>query len=351
MNSPTEISIPTRFTKMMGLRLPIIMAPMFLVSNQEMMLAGMRSGIMATFPTLNFRDEKELASVLDACNSFLLSLENKGSYGVNLIVQKTNPYYKKHLDLCVNKKVPFYITSLGNPAEVIEAAHSYGGKVFCDITNLKHAEKVAKMGCDGLIAVGQGAGGHAGPNSQMVMLPALRKEFPEQVLIAAGGIATGQGLASTLVLGADGVSAGTRFIATEEATVNKEYKDAIVEYGMDDIVMTDKISGTPCAVINTPYVQKVGTKQNSFERWLNKNRKTKKWFKTLVQVRGMKRLEQAALGATYKTMWCAGQTVQLIDSVQPTSEIVNQFATEYKEAIGALPGTEIQSTPESIKAK
>jgi nitronate monooxygenase len=185
--------------------------------------------------------------------------------------------------------------------------------------------------------VGQGAGGHAGPLSLQVLVPALRREFPHVQVAAAGGVATGAGLLSTLALGADAASVGTLFIASTEATVAPEYKQAILDYGMEDIVLTDRISGTPCNVINTPYVQQSGTQQNWFERWLNRNRRTKKWFKTLVQIRGMKALEKAAFSATYKTMWCAGQTVELIDEIRPISVIVDRLAAEYAEAYSALP--------------
>ena len=131
---------------------PIIMAPMFLVSNMEMMKAGIRAGIMATFPTLNYRKEGELENVLDELNAY--SKNYKGSYGVNIIVQKSNPLSIKHTKICLEKKVPFFITSLGNPKEVIDGAHQYGGKVFCDVTNIPHAKKCSDVNCDGFIAVG-----------------------------------------------------------------------------------------------------------------------------------------------------------------------------------------------------
>src|SRR5205085_6516668 len=137
----------------------------------------------------------------------------------------------------------------------------YGAKVFCDITNLIHAKKCFGLGCDGFIAVGQGAGGHAGPYPLQVLIPALKKEFPDKIIIAAGGIASGNGILSVLALGADGVSIGTRFIASTEAKVNDAYKNAIVNSGMEDIVMTEKLSGTPCTIINTDQAKKMGYKQ------------------------------------------------------------------------------------------
>ncbi|MCK7559965.1 nitronate monooxygenase [Chitinophaga sedimenti] len=167
--------------------------------------------------------------------------------------------------------MPLYITSLGNPKPVIDAARTYGATVLCDVTNLVHAQKAADMGCDGFIAVSSGAGGHAGPYPMHVLVPMLQRAFPDKMVIAAGGIATGQQMASAMVLGAAGVSIGTRFIASTEATVSNEYKNAIVDYGMEDIVLTERISGTPCNIINTPVAQKMGYKQNWFERYLSKN--------------------------------------------------------------------------------
>lgn len=314
---------------------PIVMAPMFLVSNVEMMKAGMRAGIMATFPSLNFRKEGELEKVLDDLNAYNKE-RSSGNYGVNIIVQKSNPLSAKHVKICLAKQVPFFITSLGNPKEVIEGAHAYGGKVFCDVTNLTHAKKCHDLGCDGFIAVGQGAGGHAGPNPLQVLIPALREQFPDTPVMAAGGIATGAGLLSVQVLGAIGASVGTRFIASTEAGVNTAYKEAIVDSGMDDIVMTTKLSGTPCAVINNDSAKKMGLKQNAFERWMSNNPRTKKWFKTLVQIRGMRKLEKSILPNNYQKLWTAGKSSELVHEVMSCEEIVERMRVEYQIARAAL---------------
>lgn len=311
------------------------MAPMFLVSNEALMLAAIKSGIAGTFPSLNYRKEGELPALLERLNAAKASHPN-GTYGVNLIVQKTNPLYKKHLDACVAAKVPFYITSLGNPREVIDAAHSYGAKVFCDVTNLTHAQKAAENGADGFIAVTIGAGGHAGPYPMHVLVPALKKAFPHLPVLAAGAIATGQQIASALVLGADGVSIGTRFIASEEATVSDEYKDAIVSHGMEDIVLTEKLSGTPCNIINTPAAQKMGYKQSGWEKWLSRNPRTKKYYKMFVQLKGMKKLERAIKPNNYNQLWSAGQSVEMVDDILPVSRIVERLMREYNESVAGL---------------
>lgn len=314
----------------------MVMAPMFLVSNEAMMVSAMKHGVAGAFPTLNFRKENELSEVLGRLALEKAKPSSTGTYGVNLIVMKTNPMYEKHLEVCVAQKVPFYITSLGNPEIVIQKAHAYGAKVFCDVTNLVHARKCFDLQCDGFVAVGQGAGGHAGPYPLQVLIPALHAHFPGKPVIAAGGIANGPGILSALSLGAAGVSVGTRFIASTEAQVSAEYKKAIVDSGMDDIVMTDRLSGTPSSIINTPYARKIGLKQNWLERVLSSNATTKKFFKMLVQIRGMKKLEESIRPGNYKTLWCAGQSVELIDDILPCGEIIERLKKEAADTFQAL---------------
>jgi nitronate monooxygenase len=326
----------TKLTQALSIDFPMIMAPMFLVSNEAMIVEGMKGGIAAAFPTLNYRNDNELEQILDKLNVAKSGLSVKGTYGVNLIVQKTNPLYEKHLKICVDKKVPFYITSLGSPKQVIEQAHSYGAKVFCDVTNLEHAQKCADLGCDGFIAVGQGAGGHAGPNPLQIIVPALQKKFPNIPVIAAGGIADGAGIVSMLAIGAAGVSVGTRFIASTEAGVSQDYKNAIVSSKMTDIVLTEKISGTPCTIINTPFAKKIGYKQNWLERLLSNNSTTKKYFKMWVQLSGMKKLEQSVKPGNYQTLWCAGQSVELINDILPCGAIIKRMKEETNEAHSKL---------------
>ena len=324
--------IKNSLTQLLNLDFPVIMAPMFLVSNPKMVKVAMKTGIAGTFPSLNYRNENELEKVLDELNAFKTTV-NTGTYGVNLIAQKTNPLLEKHLQACVSRKVPFYITSLGTPKEIIDKAHSYGAKVFCDVVNIEYAKKCADLNCDGFIAVGQGAGGHAGPFPLQVLVPSLRKNFPNIPIVAAGSIANGAGILSALALGASGSSIGTRFIASMEADVNPGYKNAVINAGMEDIVMTTKISGSPCNIINTPYAKKIGYTQNFIERYLSQHPKTKKWFKMLVQYRGMKKLERSVLPANYQTLWCAGQSVELINEIQSCEDIIKQLKAETSEAM------------------
>ncbi|MBP9082138.1 MAG: nitronate monooxygenase [Bacteroidia bacterium] len=330
------INLKSSFCNQLGIRLPVIMAPMFLVTNEPMLKAALDSGIMGVFPTLNYRKEGELEALIKQLHDYKQSRNSSGSFGVNLIVQKSNPLYQKHLDICINGKVPFFITSLGNPSEVIQKAHSYGAKVYCDVTNMEHAAKCAGSGCDGFIAVGQGAGGHAGPNPLTVLVPALKEQFPQIPVVAAGGVATGAGIVSMLAIGAAGVSIGTRFIASAEAGVSDAYKEAVVNSDMEDIVMTERLSGTPCTIIDTPYAKKIGYRQGWLERFLSKNSTTKKYFKMLVQINGMKKLEKAVKPGNYNNLWCAGKSVAVIHDIKSCSEIVNTMESEMKASLQEL---------------
>jgi len=311
--------IETPFTKMMGIDYPIIMAPMFLVSNTKMIIEALKSGITAAFPALNYRTDKAFREAITE----IKAVTNK-PFGVNLIVNKSNVKYKDQLDTCIEMKVDFIITSLGSPEETINRCKTHGIKVFCDVVDLKYAKKVEALGADALIAVTSGAGGHSGNLSAEELIPLLRKECKIPV-IGAGGVARHKDLKKMLDLGADGVSAGTVFIASEECGVSDEYKQAIVDYGGKDVVLTENLSGTPLSVINTPYVQKVGTKAGGLTKVLLKNKKLKKWVKMFVAVKGMKSIEKAAFSATYKTFWVAGPGIEHIHTIRPVKEIVKSL--------------------------
>lgn len=329
------IHIENDLTRLLKIRHPLVMAPMFLVSNEKMVQEAMKAGILGCFPSLNYRSNDELEQVIIRHNNFLKSTPG-GNYGVNLIVQKSNPFFEKHLEVCVRQKVPVYITSLGNPKSTIQAAHAYGAKVFCDVTNLTHAKKCHDLGCDGFVAVGQGAGGHAGPFPISLLIRTLRKEFPKTPVLAAGGVADGYGMLSVLAAGASAAYCGTMFITSTEAAASREYKEAILQAGMENIVMTERISGTPCTIINTPFAQKIGTRQTWFEKWMSNNPRTKKYFKMLIQKRGFNWLESAMKPGNYNSLWCAGQSVELINDIRPVSEIVHAMITELDQAFREL---------------
>ncbi len=315
--------IETELTKMLGINYPIIMAPMFLVSNVEMTVAAIKAGITGAIPALNYRTDQEFRTALKEIRA-----KAKGPFGINLIVNKSNIKMDEQLKTCVEMEVDYIITSLGSPQKVIEACKPKGIKVFCDVVDVKYALKVQGLGADAVIAVNSEAGGHAGPMSYKELIPLL-KEKCNIPIISAGGVGRGKQMKEMLALGADGISMGSPFIATNEAGVSQEYKQAIVDYGAKDIVMTTKLSGTPCTVINTPYVQEIGTEQTWIESLLSKNKTLKKYVKMLTFYKGMKSLEKAAFGATYKTLWCAGPSIEYVKSIQPVEKIVKEFIEDF----------------------
>ncbi|WP_027418675.1 NAD(P)H-dependent flavin oxidoreductase [Crocinitomix catalasitica] len=304
-------------TEILGIEFPIIMAPMFLVSNSKMLIAASNNGITGAVPALNYRTDEEFRAAIKEVRA-----KSTGPMGVNLIVNKSNPKMEQQLKTSVELGVDYIITSLGSPAEVIKQCKAKGIKVFCDVVDLKFAKKVEQLGADAVIAVNKEAGGHAGPMSREELIPLLVEECNIPV-ISAGGVGNKAELDHVLSLGACGASVGSIFIASEESDVSDEYKQACVDYGAKDIVLSTKVSGSPCTVINTPYVQKIGTKQNWLEAMLSKNKRLKKWVKMLTFVKGMKSLEKSAFSATYKTVWCAGPTIEHVKSIRPISEIIN----------------------------
>lgn len=298
---------------------PIIMAPMFLVSNVAMVKAALDHGITACIPALNYRTIDALREAIREIKAY----SNK-PFGINLIVNKSNIYYEAQLEACVEEGIDFFITSLGSPAEVINKSKAAGILVFCDVVDEKMAKKCADLGADAIIAVSSEAGGHSGPTPGKTLIPAIRSVVDIPV-ISAGGVATHEQFKSRMQLGAAGCSIGTIFIASHEAPVSEAYKQACVDYGAKDIVHTTKISGSPCTVINTPYVQKVGTKSNWIEKLLHKNKKLKKWAKMYTGMKGMGAVRKAAFSSTYKTVWCAGPTIEHVHSIRPCGEIIDEL--------------------------
>ncbi len=305
-------------TSILQITHPVIMAPMFLVSNTKMVIEGMKSGVAGCIPALNYRTLEELKS---AIHELKASKVSGGSFGFNLIVNKSNVKYKEQLRILCEEKVDFILTSLGSPEETIKEAHKVGIKVFCDVTDLAFAKKVESLGADALVAVNNQAGGHRGNISPEELIKSLNENTSLPV-ISAGGVGSKVDLEKMLSYGAVGVSVGSPFIASIESGVSQEYKQACVDYGAKDIVMTERISGTPCTVINTPYVQKVGTKQTWLETLLNKNKNLKKWVKMIRFYIGMKATEKAATQVTYKTVWVAGPSIENTKAILPVSEIV-----------------------------
>lgn len=311
----------TSLSQLLNIKHPIIMAPMFLVTNTKMMVAASKAGVTGCIPALNFRTLKEFKTAIQTIKE-----QSEGAFGVNLIVNKSNFLYKEQLKVCCDIKVDYIITSLGSPEETIKQAHQAGIKVFCDVTDLAYAKKVEALGADAIIAVNKEAGGHAGHISYKELIPLLVKECNIPV-ISAGGVGNYQQMQEVLALGAIGVSVGSLFIASTESDVSEDYKNACINYGAKDIVFTTKISGSKCTVINTPYLKEIGTEQNFLEKLLNNNRRLKKWFKAFTFYRGMKKLNKAAFSATYKTLWCAGPTIEYVTAINPIAQIVKKLTS------------------------
>src|SRR5258708_11573616 len=230
------------------LELPVVGSPLFIVSGPELVIAQCKAGIVGSFPALNARPVEKLGEWLNRIENELgeyqaLHPDKKvAPYAVNQICHASNDRLMKDMETCVKHQVPIIITSLRAPKEVVEATHSYGGVVFHDVINVKHALKAAEHDVDGLILVCAGAGGHAGTLSPFALLREVKQWFKGAILLS-GAISDGWGIASALALGADMAYMGTRFIATEEANADTAYKKALTEYNAHDTVYTNLFTG------------------------------------------------------------------------------------------------------------
>ena len=232
---------------------------------------------------------------------------------------------RRWIDIALEEGVRFFITSLGNPQWVCERVHALGGVVYHDVTERKWAQKGIDGGVDGLIAVNARAGGHAGPRSPEALLEELAPfGMP---IVCAGGVGTPAEFARQLRLGYAAVQLGTRFIATPECKASDAYKQAIVDAGEDDIVLTERLTGVPVAVIRNPYVERLGTKAGRFARWMLKGRKTKHWMRTWYALSSVRRLKKSLMTDDTSTeYWQAGKSVAGIHEIRPAGEIVREFA-------------------------
>jgi len=315
--------INTPLTELLDIRFPIIQAPMFLVSNAKMVIEATKAGITGAIPALNYRSKHAFRLALQE-----LKENAEGPFGINIIANKSNIKLKEQLELCLEHQVDFVITSLGKPDQIIKQCHDKGILVFCDVTDEKYGKKVSELKPDALIAVNRDAGGHAGNLNSKELISRL-KSVSDLPIISAGGVGNGQQFSEKLSEGACGISVGSPFIATVESPVSAAYKEACVNYSAKDIVMSTKLSGTPCTVINTPYVQKTGTKQSLLEAFLIKNKRLKKLVKMLTFYKGMKSIEKAAFTNTYKTVWCAGPSIESVKEILPVQKVVANLITEY----------------------
>lgn len=310
--------------KILDIDFPVILAPMFLVTTPQMVKIALDNGISGAIPAMNYRKDGDLRKAILDIKEY-----SSKSFGINLITNKSNTRYKKQLTEILDAAPAYVISSLGNPKELINEAHKQGIKVFCDVVDLKYAKKTADLGADALIAVNSMAGGHSGIFTPEELLKTLTDNCHIPV-INAGGVANAADLKRVMSLGAAGASVGTVFIASEECSVSDEYKNALIRYGKNDIVLTRKLSGAPTTVINTDYVKKTGTKPNLLEYLINKNTFLKKTAKSLITFMGMSKLEKAAFKATYKTVWCASVSIEKISKIRPLAEIIQEITKNYQ---------------------
>ena len=310
------MSLPVQLEQ--RLRLPVVAAPMFLISNPQLVLACCANGVVGSFPALNQRESSGFKSWLEEIEAGLALLENSAPYAVNLIVHNSNPRLQADLAICIEHKVPIVITSLGAVKEVVDAVHSYGGLVFHDVTTRRHAEKAAEAGVDGLIAVAAGAGGHAGTWSPFALVAEIRQFFDKTVLLA-GCLNHGHEILAAQVIGADLAYLGTRFIATQESHAPDEYKQMVLTSRAVDIVHTAAVSGVPASFMRQS-LENAGFDLATLQAKSESSTGTR-----------LKPLNDEA--KAWKTVWSAGQGVGDINDVPTTQQLITRLDTEYREAI------------------
>lgn len=309
------MTLPALFQNRIAL--PVVGAPMFLVSRPQLVIAQCKAGVPGAFPTLNARPLEALDAWLSEIADALKSDPKAAPFGANLIVHKTNTRLLEDLDLVVKHKVPFVITSVGDPSDIVRKIHAYGGIVFHDVTTMRHAQKAIQAGVDGLILVSAGAGGHAGTMSPFAMVAEIRRVFAGTILLA-GALSTGAHIKAAQIMGADLGYMGTRFIATQEAAADEAYKRMIVESTMADIVYTPYFSGVPANYL----------KHSIVSRGLDP-----------AKVSGVR--DGANLGIddgetelkAWRDIWSAGQGVGSIDDVPTVADLVTRMRQEYDAAI------------------
>ena len=308
-----------------NLSLPVIAAPMFLISGPKLVIECCKNGIIGTFPALNQRTtegfEKWIIEIKSALDLFEKETGKKAApFGVNLIVHQTNPRVKADLEICIKHKVPIIITSLGAVPQLVGAIHSYGGLVFHDVIKKRHAEKAAEAGVDGLILVCAGAGGHAGTLNPMPFVAEIKKFFHKTILLS-GCISNGQDIASALQMGADIAYMGTRFINTKESKAPEDYRKMIIESDANDIVYTAAISGVSANFLR-PSLEAMGITEEMLKR-------TKK----IDFGKELSAMEKEA--KAWSTIWSAGQGVTNISDNPTVKDLVDLMKKEFKIAIEA----------------
>jgi len=326
--------IETALTRDTGIDVPLICGAMYPCSNPELVAAVSDAGGIGIVQPISltyvhghdFREGLRL----------IRSLTDR-PIGLNALVEQSSKTYRERMerwvDTALEEGVRFFVTSLGNPHWVVDRVHASGGKVYHDATERRWAEKGLASGVDGLIAVNRRAGGHAGPKSAEELIDELGDLGAP--VVCAGGIGSEADFVHALALGYAGVQMGTRFIATTECRAAAAYKQAIVDASEDDVVLSERITGVPVAVIRTPYIEKMGTKAGPIARWMLRGRKTKHLMRTIYALRALWQLKRASLDESgKKDYWQAGKSVAGVAAVEPAGQIVHRFAQAADAAAG-----------------
>jgi nitronate monooxygenase len=306
-----------------NLKLPLVVAPMFLISGPELVIECCKNGVVGTFPALNQRStdgfEEWVIQIKTELEKFEKETGKKPApFGVNLIVHQSNPRVMADMQIIVKHQVPLVITSLGAVTQVVDAVHSYGGLVFHDVIKKRHAEKAAEAGVDGLILVTAGAGGHAGLLNPIPFIQEVRSFYKKTILLS-GCMSSGHDIASAMQMGADLAYMGTRFINTTEARVEKAYQDMISDSGTTDIVYTAAVSGVYA---------------NFMKKSLEKNEIPPEMWEGKAKIDFGKELDaEKAETKAWKTIWSAGQGVATIHDVKPTGELISEMKKDFRHAI------------------
>lgn len=301
-----------------SLRLPVIGAPLFIVSTPKLVIEQCKSGIIGAFPALNARKEDELESWLINISQELEAFKKNNPekkvapYAVNQIVHQSNTRLKIDVEMCVKYKAPIVITSLRPPAEVVEAVHSYGGLVFHDVINMRHAKKAISQGVDGIIAVCAGAGGHAGTISPFALIKEIKDIF-DGFVILSGSMSNGRDVLAAECIGADLAYMGTRFIATKEANAVDEYKDMIIDSDADDIVYSSLFTGIHGSYLKGSII-KSGIDPENLE---------------LGDKNTMNFDSSESKAKAWKDIWGAGQGVGSMKDIPNVSDLVDEIEQDY----------------------
>lgn len=299
------------------LSLPVIASPMFLVSGTELVTQCCINGVVGTFPALNQRTTEGYRQWLHEIKHTLSDHKDAAPYGINLIVHKTNPRVEADLKVTVEEQVPIVITSLGAVSELVDAIHSYGGLVFHDVTNMRHAEKAIEANVDGLILVSAGAGGHAGTLHPFAFIDQIKKEF-NTCVIQSGAISTGSQVLASRAAGADLAYMGTRFIATKESLAEPDYKDMLMKAKAEDIVYTPKVSGIPANFLAESLIQNGIDIKAATDPDINLGK------------------ELGDDAKAWKTIWSAGHGTGNIDDNPTVAQLCNRLKGEYNDALHRL---------------